>query len=643
MSTIIPTLFEESGLDNSLNLINTTNNETFYKSNAGIDVRNIILSSDKTLAVTLSFIDDKITIFDLTNLTKQQTITSIRKPLDAVISDDNDFLYVVCNNDLSIYKVPLNNPSGTITSINLSFYPKRIITNSDNSILYCAGNTNVVQAINTTTFTITSTISLGGNKNHFDLANFMISSDNSLLIYGSKEKGLLEIVNLQNNTTNTINLTTYSSTIKIVDFTISADVSIIYVLTLDGKNSIIFKISTTGNILTVVNQLSYINTRLKGLVISLSDTSLYLINSKNKLIQIINLSTFSKGSDISLSKTPYFLLLDSTNNLGYAIDKHSGYICTINLSTNVVSSVNEGAKSILSSNFGDISYNYPNTINEVQNQYNVRGPLVISDNRTNIPVNLALNRKQNDYIVINGKVIDSTGAVLIPDSIELSTFDGTSIGSYETLENGTFSFSLSKTAEDYVMTFSNTTTGTDAMEIIDVSSPSIEDMSVVLIANYYSQFGEINGHVYDSNNNPISNAIVQFFIDGTGSSKIFQGEVITGIDGAYEKLALPFGNYTVIITRNGYLSSTSEVTISSTNKIVTSDITLTSDATANKTIGGTVSLSSGIKTSGIVLRLFYYNNGLKIVQDIQTSNTTGQFTFTNIPSKTYYVEGQYWF
>ena len=303
--------------------------------------RNIILSSDKTLAVTLNFVDNKLTIFNLTDLMKKQIIINIEKPIDAVFSDDNEFLYVICNNSTAIYKIPLYDYNKSTTSIDLSFYPQKIRSNSDNSILYCAGNTNIIQTINTDTFLVADTINLGNSKSDFNLANFIISNDNSLLIYASKKKGLLEIINLKNNNTSTINLTTYSSTIKIVDFTLSLDGSIIYVLTLDEKNSIIFKISTTGNNLTVVNQLSYLNTRLKGLIISLRGDPLYLINSKNKLIQIINLSTFTKGSSISLSKSPYFLLLDSIDNLGYALDKHSGYICTINLSTNVVSSVNE--------------------------------------------------------------------------------------------------------------------------------------------------------------------------------------------------------------------------------------------------------------------------------------------------------------
>ena len=281
MSVDISTIFERSMIKNTINLFNTSNNSTFFKDYFGKDVKKFVISSDKTLAVALSYSDSTITIIDLMNLTKFEPTTNLIKPLDVLISNDNNYLYIICRNSNLLYKVSTSTSSTTVTSIQLSLYPKKLVANSDFSKIYCAGYTNKIDVVNTSTFLISNTIKLSLDYFYYRILDFKISNDNTKLIYSSKYNGLIELIDLATNTSSNIQLITLNPRINMKNFVFSSDSSTIYVIALNLKNTVLYKLSTTGNVLSIVSAITFSSSRITDLLLSADGNSLYLLDKIN--------------------------------------------------------------------------------------------------------------------------------------------------------------------------------------------------------------------------------------------------------------------------------------------------------------------------------------------------------------------------
>ncbi len=336
----------ENGLIASMiNLFDTSNNTNTLKYNAGDQVIKILINTAKTHMVSISKFDSTIKYYNLVTSTLDLVITSIKQPINGIISNDGNYLYILTQESYELYRIDLTAPTPTITSITLSITPEMLVTDSLDSKLYLVSYASLLSVVDTATFTESSTITLYTNGLPYMLADFKITSDDSTLIILDIRARQITTIVLATNTVRDFSMNPYAANIYLMSSVLSSDNSTLYVLGRYRTFGYILKFSLSNGIL---NYLAFQSnpTRIVSIALSTDETILYMLNSITHNLDILSTSDLSFEPSISLPQGPYFFFINSLLDNGFAVNKHSGLITKIDTTTNTVLSSAPSVKSV---------------------------------------------------------------------------------------------------------------------------------------------------------------------------------------------------------------------------------------------------------------------------------------------------------
>lgn len=338
-------IIENSIRQNGINIFNTatsTNNLKYY---AGDQVVDILVTNSKTHLISISKFDHTIIYYNLTTSAVERTITAITLPIGGLISNDDNYLYILRQNTKRLYRISLADPALPITYIPISIIPLYIITNSTNSTIYLCGNNSLISVVSTATFAETSTITLPNPTAPHIVADFKISPDNNTLVYLDQYYRTVLTVNLLTTTSYAYNLNSIATRFYQTSCIISPDNSTVYVLGHYILQAYLLKLNMTNGVLSYSN-LQTTSPLNAGMVLSTDGSKIYLLNTILRQIQVRATSNFSLITTIALTKPPYYFYIDALTNTGYVLDKHSGLISKINLTSDTIISNSPSYKTI---------------------------------------------------------------------------------------------------------------------------------------------------------------------------------------------------------------------------------------------------------------------------------------------------------
>ena len=157
-----------------------------------------------------------------------------------------------------------------------------------------------------------------------------------------------------------------------------------------------------------------------------------------------------------------------------------------------------------------------------------------------------------------------------------------------------------------------------------------------------TETGSITGFVKDDSDNGIEGA--QCSVETTAQSKSYTGT--TDSTGMYEIVNIPVGTWNMTVSRTGYQTNTTSVTIIANEEIEVSTITLTegtptptptpsvSPSPSTSTVEGYVKDTGGNGVKGIIVSIITTDNRHKVSYS-DTSDSNGFFQILNVPQGTW--------
>lgn len=156
-----------------------------------------------------------------------------------------------------------------------------------------------------------------------------------------------------------------------------------------------------------------------------------------------------------------------------------------------------------------------------------------------------------------------------------------------------------------------------------------------------SQLGIIAGDLIDSSNStPIGGAVISLYLVNPDSTEILQSITYTNSYGQFVFRELEIGDYSIRVSKLGYIGTSSTADISSSGQIVPSLISLIQNPNASRgTVSGIITDNNNqpINEADVVLYEVNEDNSLTAIAFTKT-NTAGVYLFINVPQGNYKVK-----
>ncbi|WP_456286416.1 glycosyl hydrolase 53 family protein [Microbacterium sp. JZ70] len=219
-----------------------------------------------------------------------------------------------------------------------------------------------------------------------------------------------------------------------------------------------------------------------------------------------------------------------------------------------------------------------------------------------------LNTRGADTSTVAGTVTDDAGLPVTGATVTLAT-PGSDARTAMTNEYGDYYFARAATGS-HTVTAEKSGLGAPEAATVSVTAGARADLDVVLSGT--QPLRAVSGTITGSGGEKIVGALIRITGNGYASSRL------AGADGVFRFPTVADGTYTMKVTQDGYVASTTQLTVSGSN--VTASVQLIEDV---GTVTGTVVGTDGQPLSGAAVR---------IGEAETTTGSDGAFTIAGVPS-----------
>lgn len=253
-------------------------------------------------------------------------------------------------------------------------------------------------------------------------------------------------------------------------------------------------------------------------------------------------------------------------------------------------------------------------------------------------INLSLKHLTNRHnTIVAGRVLDKnlpieSAVVIITDSSFKELFKAS------TDFNGIFLFKEIVPSGEYRIISSAPGFKASESQALKVVEDSVSKVFFNLSRESYSTKGIIYGKVQDiATGKPLSNARIYLSFK---NRNIKSSDSVTNSSGEYIIYNISPGEYIVQAEAPGYESSLPITIRIEDNSIIPIDIVLSNTASTLGTISGTIR-NSVLSSRGVPVFLYKVENNRDILREVQSTNNSGDYLFTNLLPGIYKIKTSY--